>query len=915
MRFSVAVAIACVSIAAFSAADDVNAAIRKNTNIPAQGLGPALQMLAKSRGFQIVYVADEVNSLRTQGASGELTTEEALTQLLDGTGFTYRSFGEDAVSIVSVAAAETSTSSEVRSEPVTSVVGENRDVKPPSGWFRRLRLAQSDQTSGTDSSRSEERTTSESSSERPQQRIELEEIVVTGTHIRGAEVASPVVTITPQEMRLSGHNNIGEAIRALPQNFNGGQNPGVLTGAVAGSATNVNVSSGSALNLRGLGPDATLTVLNGTRLAYDGLHQATDVSVIPVAAIERMEILLDGASAIYGSDAVGGVANIILKRDYQGAEVSARYGEATEGGFEQEQYAVIGGHAWGSGGFLITGDFSKNSQVRARQRDYLSSMPNQDESIYPSSSQTGALIGAHQDMGDVAEFALDAFYTERDGDQTNDFATVFGLRFENHRESEIWGVAPSLRLELPGEWSLRLHGFMGRDDTGFRSTGFATGGMQVSDTFLRYGNTAEAAGVEAEGRLFGLPGGDARLSVGGGWRQNAFTLRNLLTGRTTTEGDDSSYYGYGEINLPLVSQEQGIPLITRFTLNGALRYESYDSFGEETTPKIGAIWGPVPGFDIKASWGRSFKVPTLRQQFVPSVLFLDPLTVANPPGSPGLAVMSLQGGNPDLGPERAEIITVGFVARPEALPGFTLEASWFDVDYADRVLAPNPIPLTNPEFAPFVTFSPTVAEQNAAFALAGLPPGRFSSPPNPALLPYDPSNISALVDMRFVNTADQALRGVDLMARYTTNLLGGSLTVSGNANWITDSTRKLTSLSPEQATAGIVFFPAKFRGRAGFAWSRDGFTLSSNVNYIGGVTNNLITPNAEGSSMTTLDLVVDYQMKSSVVGDVGFNLALENLLNERPPFMQPPLPLIVNYDSTNYSALGRVVSGTITKRF
>src|SRR3546814_8168494 len=102
-----------------------------------------------------------------------------------------------------------------------------------------------------------------------------------------------------------------------------------------GGVANQNITGGSSLNLRGLGPDATLTLLNGARLAYDGFTHATDVAVMPVAAIDRMKVLLDGASALYGSDAVGGVANIILTRDYAGADMTTRYGGATEIGRAQ----------------------------------------------------------------------------------------------------------------------------------------------------------------------------------------------------------------------------------------------------------------------------------------------------------------------------------------------------------------------------------------------------------------------------------------------------------------------------------------------------------------------------------------------------------------------------------------------------
>src|SRR5690606_21184391 len=122
-------------------------------------------------------------------------------------------------------------------------------------------------------------------------------------------------------------------------NFTGGQNPGVLMGNVAGGGlANQNVTGGSGLNLRGLGPDASLTLLSGRRLAYGGFVQSVDISAIPVEAVERVEIVADGASAIYGSDAVGGVANVVLKRDFEGVALSARYGAASDGGLATHEY-------------------------------------------------------------------------------------------------------------------------------------------------------------------------------------------------------------------------------------------------------------------------------------------------------------------------------------------------------------------------------------------------------------------------------------------------------------------------------------------------------------------------------------------------------------------------------------------------
>ncbi len=98
--------------------------------------------------------------------------------------------------------------------------------------------------------------------------IRLEEVLVTGTHIRGVQPSSPVISVTQEQILDAGQTDLGEFARSVPQNFGGGANPGVAQGST-GPANN-NYTGASSFNLRGLGPDATLTLLNGRRLAYNG---------------------------------------------------------------------------------------------------------------------------------------------------------------------------------------------------------------------------------------------------------------------------------------------------------------------------------------------------------------------------------------------------------------------------------------------------------------------------------------------------------------------------------------------------------------------------------------------------------------------------------------------------------------------
>ncbi|MEO7468480.1 MAG: TonB-dependent receptor plug domain-containing protein, partial [Sphingobium limneticum] len=232
------------------------------------------------------------------------------------------------------------------------------------------------------------------------------QLSVTGSRIRGAKPTSPVITASREKITQLGHNDLGSFIRSIPQNFTGGQNPGVISSVQTGSE---NTTASSTINLRGLGADATLTLLNGHRVAYDAVSQGIDISAIPLAAIDRMEVVADGASALYGSDAVGGVANILLRRDFDGLLTSVRVGAATDGGDVQKQLSAVTGRRWTSGGFMVAGDFSHATDIAASQRSYTQSRQ-PSMTLLPSQRQVSAVLAGHQMLADVVEFEIDAHY-------------------------------------------------------------------------------------------------------------------------------------------------------------------------------------------------------------------------------------------------------------------------------------------------------------------------------------------------------------------------------------------------------------------------------------------------------------------------------------------------------------------------
>src|SRR3546814_8686180 len=116
---------------------------------------------------------------------------------------------------------------------------------------------------------------------------------------------------------------------------------------------------------------------------------------------------------------------------------------------------------------------------------------------------------------------------------------------------------------------------------------------------------------------------DARLAVGAGYRTNGLLERNYLRGTINVEGDESSRFAYAELSLPLIGPGSNAVAAERLMLTAAVRSEDYDSFGSVTTPKLGLIYSPSTDFTLKASWGRSFKAPTLFQRFSSKNAYLD----------------------------------------------------------------------------------------------------------------------------------------------------------------------------------------------------------------------------------------------------------------------------------------------------
>ena len=155
----------------------------------------------------------------------------------------------------------------------------------------------------------------------------MEEIIVTGSRIASpnATSSSPILGLTADELKYQGMNDTGNLVDWLPQQ--------ITTGADLSNNSNPLASPGgiTTVNLRGLGPQRTLILVDGRRLGVGdpntgNPNPSPDINQIPAGLIERVDVVTGGASAVYGSDAIAGVVNFIMRRDFEGVQVNAQYG-------------------------------------------------------------------------------------------------------------------------------------------------------------------------------------------------------------------------------------------------------------------------------------------------------------------------------------------------------------------------------------------------------------------------------------------------------------------------------------------------------------------------------------------------------------------------------------------------------------
>lgn len=193
---------------------------------------------------------------------------------------------------------------------------------------------------------------------------EAETIVVTGSRIAAVPVGSAATVLGRTEIESSAGVTIDRVIKEIPANFDLGVSEN-SRGQAGGSG---NIVYGNTVNLRGIGPFATLVLIDGHRVVNNS--RSTDPSVMPTLGVQRVEVLADGASAVYGSDAVAGVVNLIPRRNLDGMEFFARHGFADEGNFDETAIGAAFGQQFSRGQFMVAFEHVERSNLSGSDRDF-----------------------------------------------------------------------------------------------------------------------------------------------------------------------------------------------------------------------------------------------------------------------------------------------------------------------------------------------------------------------------------------------------------------------------------------------------------------------------------------------------------------------------------------------------------------
>lgn len=866
-------------------------------NIQTQSLSDALKEFASQSGLQVVYFAKIAANQSANPVAGALSAEDALRRLLGSSNLVYERMDEKTIAIRSPGGERPRATN-------ANATGEFRKTSAVSNGLAFMHIAQAGE--GGEQSQpvvGDDRTPAGAKV------IELEEVVVTGSHIRGApSYSSPMITFDRQDIEASGYSTTQQLMQSLPQNLSNVSDTTFYT--TNGGSDGIKYD-GAGINLRGLGSESTLVLVNGRRLAAAGTGDFVDVSLIPLSAIERVEVLTDGASAIYGSDAIGGVVNFVLRKDFEGAETRVRYGSVTQGSHDEWQAGQMLGHSWESGRALVSYEYFRRSPLDAADRDFIQPIGNLGRHhTIPGQKRGGAFAMLSQRLSDRAEVFTDLFFGQRETIQ--DYVTG-GFAFFVENDVRQYGGSLGMSLDLIPGWQLRFVGQHDRNDSNGYSDITSLGIRSAYDHKSR----VSSLDLTADGRVADAPGGDVRIALGGQFRDERFTDYSF-----TEEFERDVTAVFAEVRVPWVSERNRRQGLERLELTLAGRLEEYSDFGSTFNPKIGLAWAPVTALNLRGTWGTSFKAPLLVQtSSANNFAYVYPSTYELPfldaSGNAVPTVWVLGSTGKQLRPEESTNWTLGFDLEVAALPALDLSVTYFHIDYEERIRTPTPSGydvrgvLADSTYAGMVTRNPSPAD--VVSLLAGL------SEVTCAGVCPEADEINAIVDSRLRNLAAVRQSGLDMSLRYGLESRMGTWGIGLSGQYLLSNRERLVRGAPESNELNNVWRPVDLRLRSSISLTSGPFNAATFINYTDGYSDRRAAgfagplQRSTVASWTTVDLTLQLDLGKQLDlrrGATTLALSAINVFDRDPPFVGSDAGLY--FDGVNASPLGRFVSAQLS---
>ena len=888
--------------------------------IEPQDLSGALKAFAVQSHREIFFAPELARGRKSQGVKGTFDDLKALNMILEGTGLNFSVTASNAILV-----RNPTSKNESSREPATPTTG--APAKPS------LQVAQTPSTQ----IQNVENTSGQESNSKEAEKSGLSEIVVTGTLLHDVAPITPVITITHDDIINQGYTTLAQVIDQLPQNFQGGgtspsSNP---ANGVGGSASSNNFTYASGINLRGLGGNATLVLLNGRRLAPTALGSTVDISQIPVSAIDRVEILTDGASALYGSDAVAGVVNVITKHDFSGFEIGGRTTGISEGKTPDYGADLVGGYSWNGGGFIASADYQKDNPLFARNRSFADMLPD-PWALSPQDEAEHIYLSVHQQLADRLNLSMDTLITHRDYEAQNN---TFDLPAPYVASGKVdqYSVSPQLDYAISSDWTATVIGQWSKE----QDTNSITVPEPYSAGDSTYPVDYQVISIEprVDGKLFDTPGGAARVAIGAQEREEKydFTQSSGAPGSTPIVGsfDISRHVTsvYGELMVPIIGAGNANAFTRELRVDLSGRYDHYSDFGGTTNPKLGISWTPADDLTVHGTYARSFQAPTLNDlTTLNNFTLVAPSADTSSPAGSSLALVKYDNGNPSVQPETAKSFNFGFTYAPSSVSGLKLDASFFSINFNNQIvnLQGEGLCVTGSYYCTleneatlgsFFQRNPSLAQVESIVNSAGTVYNFAGG--NYAAAPYTLSDIKALATVGLVNAASTRIRGVDLTPRYSgVDTRYGRFRADLDATYYVKYEQRLTATAPAATIDNTTYNPLRFRAKANAGWDLNGLAANVRVNFANAYTNTIDANCPSGcrvSSWTTVDAGLSYSVPKTIypiwLGGARFAVVVTNVFDRQPPYV--PTGAFINYgfDPVNASPLLRSISVTFTKRW